>query len=143
LLRLLPRSADPVTAPAIVREIADAHLPTSVAALAAELRGLKETFEATRDTGVSGARPLVVLTAGEPTPAVTLRQMGMDAAQGERMRTEWIRMQRERAAWSATGRHELVEDAGHYVQFDRPDAVIRAVREMLVLAGSSTHSTQR
>jgi hypothetical protein len=32
------------------------------------------------------------------------------------------------------GRVESVADAGHYIQFDRPHAVIQAVQAMLVAA---------
>jgi len=143
ILRLLPASADPGAAPAFVRSIADAHLPNSIAALASELRGLTSTFDDTRAFRAFGDLPLVVLTAGAPTPSEVLTMMGMTAEQGERMRAEWIAMQQERSQWSSRGRHVLVPDASHYVQFDRPDAVVQAVREVVGQArawqeGSST-----
>jgi len=35
---------------------------------------------------------------------------------------------------SVNGRVVPVADTGHYIQFDRPDAVIQAVLDMLVVA---------
>jgi hypothetical protein len=40
-------------------------------------------------------------------------------------------MQDEEASWSTNSRHELVPDASHYIQFDRPDLVIAAVKEVV------------
>ena len=40
-------------------------------------------------------------------------------------------MHNEEASWSRHSRHELVPDATHYIQFDRPDVVIAAVREVV------------
>jgi pimeloyl-ACP methyl ester carboxylesterase len=141
ILRFLPESADPSTAPVAVRSNASAHLPTSVAALASETRGLHATFAETRSFRALGDLPLVVLTAGAPTPPAALQQMGMSRAQGERMRTEWIAMQMERSTWTSHGRHVLLPDASHYVQFDRPDAVVSAVRE--IIGQVQTRSTGR
>jgi pimeloyl-ACP methyl ester carboxylesterase len=47
------------------------------------------------------------------------------------MRTAWKALHDEEAAWSTHSRHELVPDATHYIQLDRPDVVIRAVREVV------------
>jgi pimeloyl-ACP methyl ester carboxylesterase len=143
ILRMLPPSADPNTAPAIVRTMADAHLPLSLTGLAAELRGLRTTFDDARAVRALGDLPLAVLTAGAPTPPATLHLMGMNADQAARMQTEWIAMQEERAAWSTNGRHRVIGDAGHYVQFDRPDVVVDAVRHVVKQSQGITHSTQR
>lgn len=128
LLRLLPTMTEPATAPAEVLQLVEARLPISLAALVAELEGLPSTFDGSRDFRAFGSLPLAVLTAGAAPSPSTIAQMGIDAAQEARMRAEWIAMQGERATWSTGGRHEVVEDATHYVQFDRPDAVVRAVR---------------
>jgi pimeloyl-ACP methyl ester carboxylesterase len=40
-------------------------------------------------------------------------------------------MHDEEASWSHHSRHELVPEATHYIQFDRPDVVIAAVREVV------------
>lgn len=131
ILRFVPASADPPTAPVDVHRIANAYRPVSIAALASEVRSLPATFGSARTFRSLGDLPLVVLTAGAPTPAATLQTMGMSEAQGTRMRTEWIAMQEERSTWSSNGRHVLVSDASHYLQFDAPNAVVREVREVV------------
>lgn len=145
ILRFLPVSTEPSKAPELVHKTGSAHLSVSIAALDSELKHLSSTFDAARAFRAFGDLPLVVLTAGAPTPPATLAEMGMSAAQGERMRVEWIALQEERAQWSSRSRHEVLLDATHYVQFDRPDAVIRAVREVVGQhAGSeNTQSTKR
>jgi pimeloyl-ACP methyl ester carboxylesterase len=40
-------------------------------------------------------------------------------------------LQAEEATWSSRSRHEILADSTHYIQFDRPDAVIKAVREVV------------
>jgi pimeloyl-ACP methyl ester carboxylesterase len=35
------------------------------------------------------------------------------------------------ATWSTRSRHEVVDDARHYIHHDRPDAVVRAVGEVV------------
>jgi pimeloyl-ACP methyl ester carboxylesterase len=57
--------------------------------------------------------------------------MGLTAAQGARLRAAHRSLQEDEATWSHRARHEIVSDATHYIQFDRPDVVIRAVREVV------------
>jgi pimeloyl-ACP methyl ester carboxylesterase len=40
-------------------------------------------------------------------------------------------MQDEEAAWSSRSQHQVIPDAAHYLQFDRPDAVIAAVQSVI------------
>lgn len=40
-------------------------------------------------------------------------------------------MHAEQAALSTRGRQQIVTDAGHYIQVDRPNTVISAVREVV------------
>ncbi|MDP9109744.1 MAG: alpha/beta hydrolase [Pseudomonadota bacterium] len=71
-----------------------------------------------------GALPLIVLTAQQ-----TLLQAGDD----------WLDLHRELAALSSRGQQRTVAGAGHYIQLDRPDAVIEAIGE--VIAVSRTAAT--
>lgn len=68
--------------------------------------------------------PVLVLTstAARPLPKV------LDAAKVE---AAWIAGQQRWVALSPMGRLERVERAGHYIQIDRPDVVIGAVRRAL------------
>jgi pimeloyl-ACP methyl ester carboxylesterase len=74
-----------------------------------------------------GDRPLVVLMR-DPDDG----QFENDPA----VRTVWTDLQRELAASSTRGTLRAVEGSGHFVEVDRPQAVIDAVREV-VAAGRS------
>jgi len=104
------------------------------------LKGLAATFQAAGQYRQLGDRPLVVLTAMAPMPDNVLKSAGMTRDQGDRMRAAWKLLHDEEATWSTHSRHELVPDATHYIQLDRPDVVIRAAREVVgaVRAGSVT-----
>jgi pimeloyl-ACP methyl ester carboxylesterase len=56
--------------------------------------------------------------------------MGLTEEQGAQLAKVSRELHDDQAAWSSRGRHEIVADASHYIQFDRPDVVIRAVREV-------------
>lgn len=78
-----------------------------------------------------GGDPLVVLTAARtvPDPADPLEpdlQIAMDGI--------WMDLQRDLAARSSAGRLEMVENATHDLPFERPDAVISAIQEVLASA---------
>lgn len=58
--------------------------------------------------------------------------MGMSQAQEMQMQALWKQLQADQATWSTRSRHEIVPDASDYIQFDRPDVVIKAVREVVM-----------
>jgi pimeloyl-ACP methyl ester carboxylesterase len=76
-----------------------------------------------------GDMPLIVLTAGKavPMPDETAETL-------EARRRVWRTMHDEIAALSSRGEQRTIEDAGHGIQVDRPDAVIGAIEEVLALA---------
>jgi hypothetical protein len=80
-----------------------------------------------RRAGDLGDRPLIVLTAGhpyDPDPSLTKEQM---ARQDEM----WIDgLQAEEARLSSRGKQIVVPDSGHMIPFERPDAVVSAIREV-------------
>ena len=69
-----------------------------------------------------------------------LKSAGLTRDQGDRMQVAWKALHDDEATWSTHSRHELVSDATHYIQLDRPDVVIKAVREVAgaVRTGSVT-----
>ncbi|MEY2858797.1 MAG: hypothetical protein RLZZ74_3110, partial [Cyanobacteriota bacterium] len=77
-------------------------------------------------------RPLVVLTATQKSSPEELQAAGMSQAQEIQMQTLWNQLQADLATWSTHSRHEIVPDASHAIQFDRPDVVIKAVREVVM-----------
>ena len=96
-----------------------------------EARSIDSTFAEAGTFRNLGNRPVVVLTAMAPLDTAMLVALKMSRQQGEAFQAEWKAMHDEEAAWSTSSRHELVPDAAHYIQMDRPDVVIRAVREVI------------
>lgn len=78
-----------------------------------------------------GDRPIHVLTGRKPMSDEVLLQAGITRAQADGMRAIWKELQEDESRWSTDSRHDLVDDASHYVQFDRPDVVIAAVRDVV------------
>ena len=131
LVRLLPAGAAPPSWPAETRRVVPSFLPLSVAGLAKETPAVPATLAAVREMRQLGDRPLVVLTAGREQPQAALHAMGVTREQGMRLRDTARVLHDDQTSWSRQGRHELVPDAGHYIQFDRPEVVVRATREIV------------
>jgi pimeloyl-ACP methyl ester carboxylesterase len=131
LVRLLTAGVTPPSWPSEARRAAPAFLPRSVVGLANETPAVPATLAAAGAMRRLADRPLVVLTAGQPEPQAALNAMGVTREQGMRLRDAARALHDDQASWSRAGRHEVVPDAGHYIQFDRPDVVIRAVREVV------------
>ena len=78
-----------------------------------------------------GARPLYVLTSTLPYPSEALAAWGGTAEQGRRQQAIWLQMHNEQASWSTLSHHELIPDSDHYIQINRPDAVVTGVTWVL------------
>lgn len=74
-----------------------------------------------------GAMPLIILTRGE-------RSSDIPADQAETEWRLWNGRHEELARLSSVGSNRVVQGANHYIQLDRPDAVVDAVREVLAQA---------
>lgn len=108
-----------------------AYFPTSLRGMLAEADGFDETMaEAGRSRSLSD-RPLFVLTATAPWSAEQLAAMKLRPEQDRERIDIWTGMQDELATWSSRSQHRLVPDASHYIQMDRPDVVIAAVRSVV------------
>ncbi|SFS36706.1 alpha/beta fold hydrolase [Brevundimonas viscosa] len=79
--------------------------------------------------------PLVVLSAGTP-PSSGWRNPERTRAHAE----HWHDGHRRLAERSANGRWAVVEDAGHFVQRDRPDAVSAAITDVVLRVRSQAES---
>lgn len=73
-----------------------------------------------------GDIPIVVLTK-EPSPPTGTETPELRAAKN----AVWLRLHAEIAAMSSRGRRLTVENSGHYIQLERPEVVVRAIREVL------------
>ena len=68
--------------------------------------------------------PLVVLTAARPLPDPDLTTIA----------PLWLEMQRELASRSSKSSHVVLDNAGHFIQRDAPDAVVDAIRKLVLEA---------
>jgi pimeloyl-ACP methyl ester carboxylesterase len=134
LVRLAPAGDAPAEWPADAVAVSAAYLPTSLDELHAETAAIDATLAAEAHARELGDRPLVVLTGAAEMSPERLAREGVTRAEGARMQAAWKALQDDEAKWSRHGRHEMVRDASHYVQFDRPDVVIGAVREVVARA---------
>ena len=55
----------------------------------------------------------------------------LTSEQGQRLQAVWFELHDEEASWSSQSRQIRLDDSHHYIQFERPDAVIDAVREVV------------
>jgi pimeloyl-ACP methyl ester carboxylesterase len=128
----LPFLADtPDRMPADAAATARAFGLDSGPAALAEMEALPTILSQAGRLRTLGDRPLHVLTARKPPPDRDLRLAGLTRAQAERLRSIWKDLQDDEARWSTDARHDLVDDASHYVQYDRPDLVIGAVEDVV------------
>ena len=134
-------SGVPTHAPPAIKAPAAAYFATSLPAVLHELDGLGATLAAAGPTRQLGDRPLVVLTANERLTPAILKQEGITAEQGDRMRAEWLKLHDEEAGWSTRSRHQVIPDASHYIQFDRPSVVIAAVRDVVAQVRGASSNT--
>src|SRR5580698_5647180 len=138
--RLVAAHTESPGIPARANLAEDAYFSASLASALEELQSLDATLAAAGQLRQLADRPLVVLTATKPYPAAMLKGMQMTTEQGRQIQAAWRDMHKDEASWSHHSRHELVPDATHYIQFDRPDVVIAAVRETVgnVRSGGAT-----
>jgi pimeloyl-ACP methyl ester carboxylesterase len=82
-----------------------------------------------------GSMPLIVLSHG-----VSDSIGGTPPNETAAVNALWERMQGEQAALSAAGERRIVEGAGHFIQNDKPQAVIDAVNSVVAKACSSVRN---
>ena len=131
-VRMVPLATQgvPHQPPRAVRAMA-AYAPTSLGSMLKEIESMDETLAEAGSFTQLGKRPLYVLTSMAPLPQEALAALKLTPEQGRQYKEIWKGMHDEEASWSSNSRHQLVADAGHYIQFDRPDIVIEAVRSVV------------
>jgi pimeloyl-ACP methyl ester carboxylesterase len=131
----LPRLLAPATgnpnAPAAANAAMTAYLPRSLPALVDEAEAIDATLQEAGTLRSLGDRPVVVLTAAAPPGNDELALLKLTREQGRRMQAAWFELHADEANWSSRGQEIRLQDAHHYIQFDRPDAVIDAIREVV------------
>ena len=141
LPRLVTRSIGHAKAPARANAAMAAFVPRSLRPMLGELAAIDETFREAGALRSLGDRPLVVLTADAPLAAADLATLGLTHEQGEQLQAVWFDLHRDEASWSSRGRETRLEDSHHYIQFERPDAVIDAVGAVVACVRSLREDT--
>ena len=131
ITRLISSQSEDGSAPRQARLGSTAYISSSIGAALEEGESLDATLAAAGQLRQLGDRPIVVLTATKPLPTAVLKTVQMTPEQGQRMQAEWKLLHDDEASWSHHSRHELVPEATHYIQFDKPDVVITAVKEVV------------
>lgn len=101
--------------------------PRSEEAGMAENAADSTSWDQVRSAGGLGDRPLIVLTAGKPYDPDPLLSKEQSVNQDEM----WINvLQAEEAHLSTRGKQVIVPDSGHMIPYERPAAVVSAIREV-------------
>lgn len=113
--------------PEVQALIADRQRPETMTGAVRELAALEIISTMTQDGNFFlGDTPLVILTAGVIEPDASLSE-----EQNAEVDRVWAALQREMLSFSNHGRQVVVEDSGHSIQVDQPQAVIAAVRSLV------------
>ena len=89
----------------------------------AELKSISESAAQTASAGSLGDLPLVVLSHDPDLPQPDLPEDLVKPTNDA-----WQQMQLELTHLSTRSKHVIAKSSGHYIQLDRPDLVIDAVR---------------
>ena len=108
-----------------------AYAAKSLGSMLKEMDAADETNAEAGTFRQLGDRPLFVLTAMAPWTEEPLAYWKITASQAKQYQEIKKQMSVEQATWSSHSQHQLVPDADHYIQFDRPDIVIAAVRSVV------------
>jgi pimeloyl-ACP methyl ester carboxylesterase len=98
----------------------------------AEMKSFVESAAQAASTGSLGEMPLTVLSHDPDTPQPDLPEDLVRPTNDA-----WEQMQEELAHMSTRGKQTVAKNSGHYIQIDRPDMVVDAIREIVEQARAS------
>jgi pimeloyl-ACP methyl ester carboxylesterase len=130
---LLGRDAN---VPSETVRVSKAFASKSFAPALAEFDAIPSTLDAAGSFRTLGARPVVVLTHTRPISEASLKGTGLSMVEGQQLDGVRLALQNDMASWSSRSTHRVLEDAGHNIQFDRPNAVVTAIRDVVDIVRS-------
>jgi pimeloyl-ACP methyl ester carboxylesterase len=92
----------------------------------AELKAISTSAAETAATGTLGDMPLIVLSHDPDKPQPDLPEDLVKPTNDT-----WGKMQEELAHLSTKGTQTIAKNSGHYIQLDRPDVVVEAIRNVV------------
>jgi pimeloyl-ACP methyl ester carboxylesterase len=129
---VMPQGNTIPNVPPLASQVVEAYFPQNISSFLKGIQSNDSEITAAGNFRKLGDRPLVVLTATRKLSPDELQAAGMSQEQEIQMQTLWNQLQADLATWSTRSRHEIVSDASHTIQFDRPEVVIKAVREVVI-----------
>ena len=118
--------------------------PKFINATVSEMGSFAESANEVRAAGNLGDKPVVVLTAGKSVDPKQLPE-GLSAKDFDDFRQIWVNeLQVKEAQLSTRGKRIMVPDSDHMIPFERPDAIVAAIREVFTSAnaGNSGKSSE-
>ena len=107
-----------------------------------ERMDLAESLEMVRAAGDLGERPLVVLEALDGAPETQALSDASAADLTQTMSDLWPELQADLAHLSPASSHRVVDEAGHFIHVDRPDAVALAINDVIRGAAEAALTTE-
>lgn len=122
-------------APQQVQEIRPALYPQSTNGFSGVTLALRESLRQAGEVDHFGDLPMVVLSSSE------MRRGGLFEEDANRINKVIRTLHAELAGLSTNSVHRIVAGAGHYIHWDKPEAVVTAIRDVLwaVRKGKSLH----
>jgi pimeloyl-ACP methyl ester carboxylesterase len=115
--------------------------PKLLRARANELEMIKVSAQQARASDNMSGKPLAVVTAGKNSDQILVN--GLSKQDLDDFYRIWITdLQVRLVHLSAQGKQIIVADSGHNIPAERPDTIVRAVREMATRAGSRSSVAQ-
>jgi len=99
--------------------------PGFIAAAASELENREASTEQLRRSGTLGDKPLIVLIARD-----SLLDLPLPPDNKYALNQMWVESEKRLTDLSSRGKWVMVLGTGHMIPFDRPDAIVDAVREL-------------
>src|SRR2546425_12776056 len=90
------------------------------------MKAFRDSAAQTAATGSLGSMPLAVLSHDPDKPSSEL-----PADLAKPMNDAWEKMQEELTHLSSRGTQVIAKNSSHYIQIDRPEIVIAAVRKVV------------
>jgi pimeloyl-ACP methyl ester carboxylesterase len=121
----------PADVPPAVRTIAMAYVSTSCGAVVREEEAIPQTLLEMGRAKELGDMPLIVLTSVMADAPGDLQALGWTAKQAHDFQAELTSLHDDEASWSRRGRNLLVPASSHYIQYDQPEVLMNAVRQII------------
>ncbi len=117
--------------PTSVAKAAGAYVSTSLPAMLSVIETVDRTLAESATASPFGDRPLIVVSSGHVFDTNLLAQIGLSKSDIQNFTEDWRKFHREEASWSRQGELRIIPNTGHYIQFDQPQVVVSAVRDVV------------